>query len=139
MKTIYLVTMLWVVGGNELCAQSSEYWQIEKTLFYYLDGGTNNDFETLKKAFHENATMKFISNDGYKEMNALVFFKNGITSGPKQNRNTSVISIDITGNAAMAKLKIEYASFNFIDYMQLLKIEGEWKIVNKTFYRQQIK
>ena len=139
MKTVYLVTMLWIIGSNALSAQNSDYKQIEKTVFYYLDGGTNNDFETLKKVFHENATMKFISNDGYKEVNALEFFKKGITAGPKQNRETSITSIDVMGNAAMAKLKIEYASFNFIDYMHLLKIDGEWKIVNKIFYRQHTK
>lgn len=81
--------------------------------------------------------MKFISKDGYKEVNALEFFKKVMKPGPKQNRKTKIASIDITGNAAQAKLEIEYETFAFIDYMNLLKVDGEWKVVSKIFYRKQ--
>ena len=53
----------------------SDYELVEQTVSYYLDGGTNNDFETLAKAFHETATMKYINDNGYQEVNALEFFK----------------------------------------------------------------
>ena len=116
-------------------AQDSDYQAIEKTLNYYLEGGTNNDFETLKKAFHQTATMKYIR-DGYQEVNAIAFFKKGMKPGPTQNRKTRIASINVTGHAANARLEIEYPTFTFIDYMNLLKIDGEWKIVSKIFYRQ---
>jgi protease I len=134
MKTI--IFCLLVCCTSLIFAQESDKALVEKTVTYYLDGGTNNDFETLKKAFHKNATMKFISKEGYKEVNALEFFKKVIKPGPKQNRKTNIISIDITGNAAQAKLEIEYETFVFIDYMNLLKVDGEWKVVNKIFYRK---
>ncbi|WP_394749455.1 nuclear transport factor 2 family protein [Spongiimicrobium salis] len=107
---------------------------VEKTLNYYLEGGTNNDFDTLKKAFHNTATMKFIGGE-YKEVNAIDFFKKVMKPGPKQNRKTKIASIDISGNAAHAKLEIEYATSKVIDYMNLLKVDGQWKIVGKIFYR----
>ena len=116
-------------------AQSSDYQSIEKTLNYYLDGGTNNDFETLKKAFHETATMKYIR-DGYQEVNAIEFFKKGMKPGPPQNRKTRIAAINVAGEAASARLEIEYPTFTFIDYMNLLKIDGEWKVVSKIFHRQ---
>ncbi len=116
-------------------AQESDYAMIEKTVNYYLDGGTNNDFETLKKAFHETATMRYIR-EGYKEVNALEFFKKAIKPGPKNNRKTKIDYINITGHAANAKLEIEYPTFTFIDYMNLLKIDGEWKVVSKIFYKK---
>ncbi len=115
-------------------AQESDYALVEKTVGYYLDGGTNNDFETLKKAFHETATMKYIT-DEYKEVNALEFFGK-MKPGPKQNRKTKIDYINVTGHAANAKLEIEYPNFTFIDYMNLLKINGEWKIVSKIFYKK---
>nr|WP_299345045.1 nuclear transport factor 2 family protein [Allomuricauda sp.] len=117
-------------------AQESDYQLVEQTVNYYLDGGTNNDFETLKKAFHENATMKFIGKEGYREVNALEFFGKGMKPGPKQDRKTRIADITISGNAANARLEIEYPTFTFIDFMNLLKIDGEWKIVNKIFYRK---
>ena len=127
------------VFSAPLFAQShaEEYPAVAKAVNYYLEGGTNNDFEMLKKAFHETATMKFIANgEEYREVNAIEFFKNGMKPGPKQNRETRIVSIDIAGDAAFAKLEIEYATFTFVDYMHLLKVDDEWKIVSKIFYRQ---
>ncbi len=115
-------------------AQESDYALVEKTVKYYLDGGTNNDFETLKKAFHETATMRYVA-DEYKEVNALEFFRK-MKPGTKQNRETKIDYINVSGHAANAKLVIEYPTFTFIDYMNLLKINGEWKIVSKIFYKK---
>jgi protease I len=117
-------------------AQNADYDDIVTTVSYYLDGGTNNDFETVKKAFHESAMMKFVTKEGYKEVNALEFFKKVIKPGPKKNRVTRIQNISIEGNTATAKLEIEYATFLFIDYMSLLKINGTWKVVNKIYYKK---
>lgn len=138
MKTIFFFLLV-VCCTSLTFAQESDNTLVKKTITYYLDGGTNNDFETLKKAFHTNATMKFISKGVYKEVNALEFFKKVIKPGPKQNRKTNIVSVDVTGDAAQAKLEIEYETFTFIDYMNLLKIDGEWKVVSKIFYRKQNK
>ncbi len=135
MKTS-ITTLLLCLSLFTTLAQESDYAQVEETVSYYLHGGTNNDFETLKKAFYETATMKFLRNGEYKEVNALEFFKKAIKSGPKQNRKTRIAYINVTGNVASAKLEIDYETFSFIDYMNLIKIDGEWKVVSKIFYRQ---
>lgn len=129
------VFFLAMITFGTLQAQS-DYQLVEQTVNYYLDGGTNNDFETLKKAFHETATMKFIGKEGYTEVNAIEFFGKGMKPGPKQDRQTRIADITIAGDAANARLEIEYSTFTFIDFMNLLKIDGEWKIVNKIFYRK---
>ncbi len=135
MKSSLLFMVLFITCAGPLSAQDSDYSLVEKTLNYYLDGGTNNDFSTLKKAFHNTAIMRFVGAE-YKEVNALEFFEKGMKPGPKQDRKTRIVYINVTGNAASAKLEIEYPTFSFIDYMHLLKIEGEWKIVSKIFYRK---
>ena len=116
----------------------TEYEQITTTLNYYLEGGTNNDFDTLKKAFHQNATMKFIGDDGYQEVNVLEAFEKGMKPGPKQNRETHIAEITQTGNTANARLEIVYPDVIITDYMNLLKIDGQWKIVNKIFSKKVI-
>ena len=132
-----LLFVFFSVGIFTVCqAQESDYQLVAQTVNYYLEGGTNNDYETLKKAFHETSTMKYITKDGYKEVNALEFFSGMDASKPKQNRKTRIADITISGHAANARLEIEYPTFTFIDFMNLLKIDGEWKIVNKIFYRQ---
>lgn len=136
-KKILVFVALAVVSFTSLSAQASDYSLIEKTLNYYLEGGTDNDFQTLKKAFHETAPMKYIDENGeYKEVNAIAFFKGIMKPGPKLNRKTRIASIHISGHAANARLEMEYPTFSYIDYMNLLKINGEWKIVNKIFFTQ---
>ena len=44
--------------------------------------------------------------------------------------------IRIAGNAAVAKIILDYPTTRFVDYMSLLKINGEWKIVTKIFYAE---
>ena len=135
MKGITAIILLLTVSLSSF-AQSSDYEMIEQTLNNYLEGGTNNDFEMLKKAFHPTATMKYMGKDGYTEVNAISFFEEVMEPGPKQNRITRISYISHEGSAANARLVMEYPTFMFVDYMNLLKIGGEWKIVGKIFYRQ---
>lgn len=116
-------------------AQESDYQLIEKTLNYYMEGGSNRDFETLKKAFHDTATMKYITEEGYKEVNALEFFS-GMKSGSRVDRVNRIVEITVSGHAANARLELQYPEFTFVDFMNLLKIDGEWKIVNKIFHKR---
>ena len=135
MKQVILLFLAATLCGS-LSAQESDYQAVATTVNYYLDGGTNNDFETLSKAFHPTATMKYIGRDGYTEVNALEFFESRMKPGPKQNRKTRIANITISGNAANARLEIEYPDFTFIDFMNLLKVDGEWKVVSKIFHRK---
>ena len=100
-----------------------------------MEGGSNRDFDTLKKAFHDTATMKYITDDGYKEVNALEFFS-GMKKGDRIDRANRIAEITVSGHAANARLELEYKDFTFVDFMNLLKIDGEWKIVNKIFYKR---
>ncbi|WP_166962344.1 nuclear transport factor 2 family protein [Yeosuana marina] len=115
---------------------TNDYDKIKTTLNYYLEGGTNNDFNLLKKAFHENATMSYINDDKYVEVNAINFFKKVIKPGPKQNRTTKIDYINVSGKVANAKITITYKSLVLVDYLNLIKINNaEWKIVNKVYDR----
>jgi len=138
MKRISQIILFSICSIYTAHAQSSadEFNEVSKVLNYYLVGGTNNDYETLEKAFHVNATMKFVAQDACQEVNALDFFQKGMKPGPPQDRKTFIESINIIGNVAQARLKIDYGTFYFHDYMQLLKLDGEWKITNKIFYKE---
>jgi hypothetical protein len=45
-------------------------------------------------------------------------------------------SVDVTGNAAVAKIVLDYPTTRLTDYFTLLKVDGEWKIMNKIFYAE---
>ena len=133
MKRIILILALIPMLSCSLQAQKTDYELVEQTINYYLEGGTNNDWDMLKKAFHKNATMKSIGEEGYREINALEFFKKAMKPGPKSNRKTFVSQITVSGNAANARLEIVTPDLIIVDFMNLLKVDGEWKIVSKIF------
>jgi hypothetical protein len=58
--------------------------------------------------------------------------------GPRKEKDmtikTKIKSIDITGNAASAKITIDTENRFFTDYFNLLKINNEWKIVDKITF-----
>jgi len=57
----------------------------------------------------------------------------GRPKGPEPEKR--ITSVDIAGNAAIARLDTKRSDMLVVDYMTLLKIDGEWLIVNKSFDR----
>lgn len=104
---------------------------------YYLDGGTNGDSVLFSKAFSPTGQMQYMRNDTLVIVSLKDFMARMKNTGTKQNRKTSIESIQVFGNAATAKLTIEYPSFYFHDIMGLLKTKDGWKIVSKIFYREE--
>ena len=47
-----------------------------------------------------------------------------------------IVSVDMTGNEAVAKVEDLYSGFRFTDYLSLLRIDGTWFIIHKTFYHE---
>ncbi len=45
-----------------------------------------------------------------------------------------ITHIDIVADIAHVKTQYLYQALNYVDYLSLLKINDEWKVVNKTFH-----
>ena len=60
----------------------------------------------------------------------------GRPAADEAQRKRSIEILDLTGDAAVARVVLDYPAMRFVDYMSLLKIDGEWKIVNKSFNAQ---
>lgn len=108
---------------------------ITVTLNYYMEGSMNRDFDTLKKAFHEDAIMTIADEkEGtFKQVNAREFFSK-MKPGESLKRTNQIVSIDLGGHTAIARLKIEDDTKIFHDFMTLQKFKDRWYIVNKSFY-----
>jgi protease I len=111
---------------------------IQQTVQYYFDGHYRSDVEKLQKAFHPNSqvigyfdgSLTFESLDGF-----LKFVK--ATPAPSESGeeyDMKIVSIDVTGNEAVAKVADLYLGLRFTDYLSLLKVDGNWVIVNKMYY-----
>ncbi len=109
---------------------------IQTVVTYYLDGGTNGDSVMFSKAFVPDGQMRYMRNDTLFNVSLKDFMARARNNGVKQERKTKIESINVFGDAATAKLTIEYPTFYFHDIMSLLKTKDGWKIVSKIFYRE---
>lgn len=122
-------------------AQQSEEAQVRVPLENYLKAHATGDPEYARKAFHTEGNMIWIRDGKYSVESFDAFIKRAFTGKPaadEEQRKTGrkIESIDVTGNAAVARIILDYPTVKFVDYMTLLKINGEWKIVNKSFYAE---
>jgi hypothetical protein len=103
----------------------------------YIDGAANGDAAKLQAAFHEQAWM-FGEMGGQRfDMPIKEFFGLAESRPLKTDDNfdARVVSVDQTGDAATAVVAEDgaWGSVSFVDYFTLARIDGVWKIVNKTF------
>lgn len=112
----------------------SELEQISETLMDYIEGTANGEPERLKRAFHPDFNLYTVTEKDSLKIRPGAAYVAGIKAGEKANRIGRIISIDYENNAAMAKAEIVVPNWKiFTDYFLLLKYEGAWKIVQKSY------
>jgi hypothetical protein len=101
----------------------------------YLKAHASGNAEFIRKAFHAEAKVMFAADEKFNQWSVEDFAARftGKPAADENKRKRSFEIIDVAGNAAIAKVVLDYPSVKFTDYMTLLKIDGEWKIINKTF------
>lgn len=109
---------------------------IETILNYYLDGGSHGDSLMFSKAFVPQGSMLFMRNDTLQVISLKDFMARASNKGQKLNRTTKIESVEVYGNAAVAKLTIDMPTVRLHDIMSLLKTKDGWKIVGKIFSRE---
>ena len=114
-------------------AQTSSLQLIEKTINHYFDGMVNHNADSFTKAFHPTAIMKWNDGAKYSEVNAVEALSGYVNSNATVKTETRIVNVNIVGDAANVHLELEYETFTFVDFMHLMKIDGEWKIVSKTY------
>lgn len=112
----------------------SEINQIEETLIHYIEGTANGQPERLKKAFHPDFNLYSVAKDTLRVWKGQEYSSN-IKEGEKTNRIGRILFIDIENDAAIAKVEILMPERQriYTDYFLLLKYQGTWKIIHKSF------
>jgi hypothetical protein len=138
-KTNIILTALFLllisVGAN---SQSNEKDAVRIPLENYIKGHETGDPEFMRKAFHTEGNLVFIR-DGKFTTRSFADYIGGMSGKPaadESKRKRTIEDIDVAGNAAVARIVLDYPNVVFVDYMTLLKIGGEWKIVNKAFHSE---
>ena len=123
-------------------ARNPELNRIRQVIDLYIDGVQNGNIESLRQAFHPQASMF-----GYKGKDLYVTPIEGLydyisnTTPPAQagpvgeQYGCNITSISIAGNAASVEMAMDgYHEHDFMDYFQLLKTDDRWWIVSKLFH-----
>lgn len=124
LTVVFLLTISIVVAG-----QTSEKDAVRKPLENYLKAHAMGDGEYHKKAFHTEGNLVFIRDGKFTTRSFAEYIagSSGKPAADEDKRKRWIESIDVVGNAAFAKIILDYPTVKFTDYMSLLKINGEWK------------
>ena len=140
-KLLFLFALVVSALAFSASAQVGEKDAVRVPLENYIKAHATGDPEFARKAFHSEGNMIWIRDGKYSSETFDSFIKRAFVGKPaadeeKRKDGRKIEAIDVSGNAAVARIVLDYPSVKFVDYMTLLKINGEWKIVNKSFYAE---
>ena len=118
--------------------RNTELQSIKATIELYIEGLRTGNIELLKKAFHPKAMMYGASSKAVTivEIEGLYGFisSNEPPSKTGEPHQCFISSVNVAGLAASVEVVEESAYGNdYTNYFSLLKIDGTWVIVSKTY------
>lgn len=134
MKIKNIVIAVCIVFTTQILTAQTELEQITKTCLDYIEGTANGEPDRVKNAFHEELNLYSIASDSLRVWYGKDYV-GGIKQGRKSNRIGRIVNIDYENNAGIAKIEILMPSAKriYTDYLMLLKYQGKWKIIHKSY------
>lgn len=136
MKTGLLALLLLVSSFS--FAQQNEIEAITHTVNAYFEGMIQRDRSKLEAAFHPEARLI-----GYRGENFTVTsfetWANGTAVGAQRNPadyQNSIRAIRVEGYTALVETELFWPGIYYYDFLTLIKVDGKWKIVHKTWYER---
>jgi hypothetical protein len=115
---------------------SSEEEAIREAIGHYFEGHATGQGTHFSQVFHPESKLFWIDDEGRLSERTSAEYISRASGDPPEDeaeRDRRIENIDVTGNAAVVKVILDYPGAEITDYMSMLKIDGRWWIVNKTF------
>ncbi|MCC5905200.1 MAG: nuclear transport factor 2 family protein [Balneolaceae bacterium] len=130
------LTLFIVFSSFKAEQQDTEKEEVREAIQYYLQAHATGNGEYLREAFHPVANLYFVRDSELAQytLEEYIALFDGTPGEDEDQRIRSIDNIEISGNAAIVTITLDYPNGIYTDYMSMLKIDGQWKIVNKTFY-----
>lgn len=111
---------------------------IEQTIQTYFDGLYEGDTAKLAQAFHPTSALTWEDAGAVKVLPRAEWLEAiGKRASPASSnlaRADEIVSIDQSSpTSAFVKVKCQIPPRYFTDYLNLLKVEGRWQVVQKIF------
>lgn len=142
MKNFAVITALLLAATGSMLlparAQNAEEAAVREAIEHYFRGHATGQGEHFRKVFHPDAKLFAVREGKYWQLTSEEYIAraDGKVPADEAQRKRKIESVDISGNAAIVKVVLDYPQVKFTDYMSMLKIDGVWRIVNKTFDAQ---
>ncbi len=113
----------------------NEYDAIARTIQHYINGAKTGKGDDMKPAFHKDATIfGYVGPDLFAGPIQQLFAWND-QNGPATGLQARIASIDLIDTVATVRLELaNWTGHRFTDLFTLLKVDNEWKIMNKVFH-----
>jgi hypothetical protein len=118
-----------------MTATMTDYDEIVRVVQLYIDGFNDGDINKFKEAFHEDAWIFFTDADGALHEGLLTDSFEEWAAPPQAEIVGRFISVNQAGDIAGVLLGFDVPanmSASWVDFHSLLRIDGIWKITNKT-------
>ena len=112
-----------------------DYDAIVAVVQLYIDGSAQGDAAKLREAFHPDAQMYGAVGDDRYDEPITEYIKLMEASPGGETLRGRITSIVQAGDAATATVAEDgfWGTLSFVSFLALARIEGRWRIVNKTF------
>ena len=115
--------------------EQSEYDAIIKTVQIYIDGARSGKGEDMKPAFHKDAMMFGYEGTEFLSSTIQDFFDWHDENGAANDIQAQITSIDLANTVASVRVEIDnWTGDRYTDFFTMLKMDGQWKIMNKVFH-----
>ncbi len=138
---VYTAIAIVLVGGGGgaawMFAPTPEEVAVRAALDHYIQGHATGDGAHMRLAFNPAARLYWSSADtlATRTVDEYIARMPGKPAADEASgiRKRRIELVDVTGNAAIGKIVLDYPDAYIVDYMSLLKTNGEWRIINKIF------
>ena len=108
--------------------------QITDTVNNYIEGLRDGDAERVAKAFYSTVNLSSLNEDGSLVLTPKDALVELVASGQVPQNSSEILSLEVTNDMAVVKVKIDLPTLNYFDYLTLLRMKtAGWKIVSKTY------
>ncbi len=112
--------------------------EIKQVVETYFKGYAQAEPELLEQAFHPETRLYSGSEDGSLDRTEMSAWLENVrgrkAKGDLRQGTLEIASIDVVGDAALAKAVISFPKLQFTDFLSLIRIGGQWKIVGKIYH-----
>ena len=120
---------------SKVTKEVNDYKAITETIQHYINGARSGKGDEMEPAFHRDATVfGYVGTDLLAGPIQILLDWND-NNGPAQELETHLARIDLIDTVATARLELDnWTGLRFTDLFTLLKVDGQWKIMNKVFH-----